>query len=85
MSNAAAIPITAFLLPPLDSASVVEPPKVNDGADPTYAAGSLAAGAAGFSNRSSAADAGFCVGSAGSRAGAGALAAPLRGAIETGG
>ena len=47
--TAAAIPMKIFLFPPLDSDSVVEPPKENDGACPTYAAGSLAAGSAGAS------------------------------------
>src|ERR1700756_3577660 len=91
MSNAAAIPITAFLLPPPDSPSVVAPPNVKDGADPTYAEGWPAGASAGFSKRSSAACAGFCsiFDGAGSRAGAGALAAPLvigaLGVLKTGG
>jgi len=42
--TAAAAPMKIFLFPPLDSESVVVPPNENDGADPTYADDSLAAG-----------------------------------------
>jgi hypothetical protein len=88
MSTAAATPINTFLLPPADSRSSVAPPKLNDGADPAYGAGSLSTASAGFSNRSSAAARGLCsiFGCGGSRAGAGALAAPpVTGALGTGG
>lgn len=88
MSTTAATPINAFLLPPADSRSSVAPPKLNDGADPAYGAGSLCTASAGFSNISSAAARGFgsIFGCGGSRAGAGALAAPpVTGALGTGG
>jgi hypothetical protein len=80
--------MNTFLLPPADSRSSVAPPKLNDGADPAYGAGSLCWASAGFSNRSSAAARGFgsIFGCGGSRAGAGALAAPpATGALGTGG
>ncbi len=66
-----------FLLPPPDWLSALAPPNVNEGADPTYACDSLCAGAAAFWKTSSTA-AGFCstFWVSGSRAGAGALAAP---------
>src|SRR5215469_418 len=78
ISTAAATPINIFLLSPVDSLSSVAPPKLNDGADPAYGAGSLCTASAGFSNRSAADVRGFSLifGCGGSRAGAGALAAP---------
>src|SRR5215468_4659661 len=85
---AAATPIHTFLLPPVDSRSSTPPPKLNDGADPAYGAGSLCAASAGFSNKSAADARGFSsiLGCGGSRAGAGALAAPAAtGALATGG
>jgi hypothetical protein len=75
---AAATPIKTFLLPPLPDSRSCVPPKLNDGADPTYAAGSLCVATAGFSNRSAAALDGLSsiFWTCDSRAGAGALAAP---------
>ena len=81
MTTAATAPNRIFLLPPLDSASSVAPPKVNDGAEPTIAGELLGAASAGFSKSASAAacSCGFATTGASSilRAGAGALAAPL--------
>src|SRR5215469_11683000 len=88
ISTAAATPINIFLLSPVDSLSSVAPPKLNDGADPAYGAGSLCTASAGFSKRSAAVARGFSsiFGCGGSRAGAGALAAPpVIGALTTGG
>src|SRR5579862_9283443 len=76
---AAAAPIRIFLLPPRDSDSVVAPPNVKDGVEPTTAAGSAGVPIESSRIASSAAfleaSEGFASGA--SRAGAGALAAPL--------
>ena len=82
------MPMKIFLFPPEDSCVSVLAPNPNDGADPTYAAGSCEEASAGFSNRSAAGAGGFSsiFGFCGSSAGAGALAAPLViDALATGG
>src|SRR6202043_1702374 len=80
MITAAASPRKIFFFPP-DSAGVLAPPNVNDGADPTMGNDSASTISAFFNPASASAT---CAGGAStmralsdSRAGAGALAAPL--------
>ncbi len=87
MITAATAPIRIFLLPPDASGSALAPPNVKEGAEPTIGAapGATSACFSGMVTGAGACDFGASGASSGTRAGAGALAAPLVGDEKLGG